>query len=44
MWNPEELKTAVPLGQALVAGLFAIGVAVLTWKLTGRREHEGTAS
>ncbi|RZK32170.1 MAG: hypothetical protein EOO63_02155 [Hymenobacter sp.] len=39
MWSPEELKTAVPLGQALVAGLFAIGVAVLTWKLTGRRER-----
>lgn len=39
MWSPEELKTAVPLGQALVAGLFAMGVAVLTWKLTGRREQ-----
>jgi len=39
MWSPEELKTAVPLGQALLTGLFAIGVAVLTWKLTGRRER-----
>jgi hypothetical protein len=39
MWSPEELKTAVPLGQALVAGLFAVIVSVLTWKLTGRREQ-----
>lgn len=39
MWNPEELKTAVPLAVAVVAGLFTIGAAVLTWKLTGRRER-----
>jgi hypothetical protein len=39
MWSPEELKTVVPLGQALLTGLFAVAVAVLTWKLTGRREQ-----
>ncbi len=39
MWSPEELKTAVPLAVPIVAGLFAVVVAVLTWKLTGRRER-----
>ena len=39
MWNQEEIKTAVPLAVAVVAGLFTIGAAVLTWKLTGRRER-----
>ena len=39
MWSPEELKTAVPLAVAVVAGLFTIVAAVLTWKLTGRRER-----
>ena len=38
MWSQEEFKTAVPLAVPVVAGLFAIVVAVLTWKLTGRRE------
>lgn len=39
MWSQEEIKTAVPLVVAVVAGLFTIVAAVLTWKLTGRRER-----
>lgn len=39
MWSQEEFKTAVPLVVAVITGLFGAGVAVLTWKLTGRRER-----
>jgi hypothetical protein len=39
MWSQENFKTVVTLAVPVVAGLFAIVAAVLTWKLTGRRER-----
>ncbi|MBF9144381.1 hypothetical protein [Hymenobacter properus] len=39
MWSKEELKTAVQLAPAVLAGLFGVVVAILSWMLGGRRER-----